>query len=515
MVPHVLRLGSRSKATDMKRWIALLVLVFLPAFTQAKTTNVYRYAYITSVIDTETTPSKADFHDTLNLIDPSNLSSPPITLALPNRVEICGDASPDGRWLIVCYSPPGGSGTVDWMLLDMQTGALQKIETTLFADDKITTVFDPEWSDDSRYLVLNEYSLSLGTAGISLYDVNARKLTMLVQNGDNLVYPGMVDIGRFYQWMPASHLGVFQKQLCTKPDFYTALQCNALMLELRKLPEMTLLASIEAPGYGWDICNLSGSPGGRYLAFEAFCDPFGDNPAFRELYVWDTLQNKIEQLTSNTDPNIDTWYAYPHKYASYKPLWYDRQTLMLGVRSEMLIYDNGFQTQEGSVFARTELYRFDHHDAIIIMDDDVRFWAKNPVNSVIAFQNEVYSPNTDHPGQSVLTLNRVSLATFDGQSLTVTAQVAGGCRGFKWSPDGTFLAYPVLRADAVSTFCNSQNTERFRFVTGDGHTQDFMLPLQDYYKELGWLQVPNTSIPATAYFPAGTPTPIPTRGGYG
>ncbi len=501
----------------MKRWIALLVLVFLPALTQAKTLDVYRYGYLTRAVDPLSTPSEGMFHDRLNLINPNDLSAPLLTLALPDHVYLCGDASPDGRWLLVCYIQASKSGTVDRMLLDIQTGALQKIENALQADDKITTVFDPEWSDDSRYLVFNEYSLSLGTAGISLYDVNARKLTTLVQNGDSPTHPGMVDLALFYQWMPASHLGVFQRRLCTKPDLHTALQCGSLTLELRNLPDMTLLAHIEAPGDGWDICNVRGAPSGRYLAFEGYCEIYGNNPAFRELYVWDTLQNKIEQLTSNTDPNLDTWYAYPQKYASYQPLWYDSQSLLLGVRSETLIgTDNGIETQEGSVFARTELYRFDHHEPVTIMDKDVTFWAKNPVSSVIAFQNEVYGPKADHPDQRVLTFNQVSLATFDGQRLTVTAQVPGGCRGFKWSPDGKTLAYAVLSADAVNTTCFYSDTDGIRFVTSDGHTQDFILPSpQDYEETVGWLQVPATSFPTTAYFPEGTPTPVPTVSGYG
>src|SRR5262249_8973301 len=162
-------------------------------------------------------------------------------------------------------------------------------------------------------------------------------------------------------------------------------ECSPSTLELRHVPDMQLKAAIEAPSTrnGWSICNLSSSPYGRYFAFEPYCEPFGGNPAFREIFVWDTLQNRTDQLTSNTDANPDTWYRYPQKYARYKPFWFDQRTLMLGVLSETLHYSDGIVAIPNTIFARTELYHFDERKPAILLSNNVTAWAKNPASGLI------------------------------------------------------------------------------------------------------------------------------------
>ena len=501
----------------MKRWLGLLVMIFFPVMVQAQSVSPYRYGYLTSTVEPIPKPDQPDWHDTLQLIDPADLSKPAISIALPDYVYVCGDTSPDGRWLIVCYHQVHNSPLRDLMLLNVQTGALRKIEYALYDDDKITPVFDPEWSGDSAYIAINEYSLSIGTAAVSLYDVKADRLTTLVQNGDSPVHPGNVEMVLFYQWMPESHDAILERYECTKPDFYTAMQCGPITLELRHMPDMALQASIETVGDGWGICNVSGSPGGRYLSFEAYCQPYGDNPAFREVYVWDTLQNRIDQLTSNTDPNPDTWYNFPHKYATYKPLWYDRQTLMLSVWAETLVFgDEGIETQPDSISVRTELYKFDGHKPTILLNDKVTAWAKNPVSGQLAFHNEHWGTDPDDRNHPIIAFNQITLATFDGQKLNVQVTAQGGCQDLKWSPDGQVLAYTIPAKPSQTNWCYNNNSERIRFLSVEGHIQDYMLPSAETFNQsIGWLYVPDANLPDAAFFLAGTPTPIPTLDGFG
>jgi Tol biopolymer transport system component len=279
---------------------------------------------------------------------------------------------------------------------------------------------------------------------------------------------------------------------------------------------MHVLAHIEAPSTdkGYDICNLSWSPHGRYLSFEPYCNYSAGIP-YKEVYLWDTIQNSVQQITTYTNPHPDTWTTYPQeKFAVYTPFWYDRQTLMLGVQSVALIADkNKLVIDPKALTVRTELYRFDSTKPTILFDEAVTAWAKNPVSNQIAFRKQNWIVNTN--GDKERTQDEVDIATFDGQTLKILASASGGCDDLKWSPDGAFLSYSVLKDVSYDNNCNLYPAlGSVRFFTERGQKEEYQLP-DSLVARIGWLHVPDVATPTTAFFPQGTPTAIPTVSGYG
>lgn len=499
----------------VKQCALILMLVLISWVVRAEPASLYRYGYTTPILSNV---DETITRHTLNLINPSDVAEPPMIITLPDNVSVCGDPSPDGRWLIVCYSRRETYYLNGLMLLDMKTGEIRNIKEILVSDDAVDDTLEPQWSADSRYLAFNEYSLSIsikGIDGVYLYEIDAGVLTTLAKNGDSQqMGSNAVDIAQFRLWLPDSTHMILTRQTCSKATFQESPRCAAAQIEIRRIPDMMLLATIQAVSteLGWDICRLTASPAGRYVTFEPYCDPFGVGIPFREVFVWDTLQNSIFQLTANTNPHPDTWTEYPpEKYATYAPFWYDSRTLLLGVRSESLLWgDNGYFIDPATWSARTEIYRLDDTQPTVVFDDAVRSWARNSISNQVAFRKEKSFVGTN--GEIEITENMVQIATFDGQHFAVLASVEGGCRDLQWSPDGRIVAYQIARDPFEPNDCNTFATQKnIRFLTADGAVSGYELPpMEDVSAGLGWLQVPVAGPPDAAFFPQGTPTAIPT-----
>lgn len=471
----------------MKRWLGLLVVFMLPMFIiRAQAAPAYRYMYAMQNFKLDT-PYKLYF------IDPSDTSVIPQTLVLPDHMYICGDPSPDGQWLMVCYQ----EGAL--MLLDLQNGEIRNTQLHVATHYDFVTSEDlePKWSPDSQYIAAKEGSF---------YELSSGRVITVPENESIKPYPNVINIVQFLLWIPENHFAVLERNECGRNDGVA--NCYKKSFELRRVPEMTLQATAEVPAASWDTCYGSASPGGRYIAFEPYCYFAGTTVSFREIFVWDTLQNKVTQLTSNTDPDTDTWFSYPTPYATYNPFWYDQNILLLGVRSETLVYNEGIESDLDTVNARTELYKFDGTEPRIVLDYKVNAWAKNPITGHLAFQKLLTDDQND---RYLITENQISIAIFDGQALTPKFTAQGGCNRLVWSPDGEYLGYGAT--SNMNTFgnCYHERINSLQFIDANGVVSHYLIPPYEdvYIDNSGWAIAP--PVQAKPFFPAGMPTPIPTQ----
>ncbi len=496
------------------KWLVglMLVLMIYPVLAQqgTGTPSVYRYAYISD---------KGLIGDTfvrrqqLNLIDPAQPETLVQTIDLPDFMYICGHPSPDGHWLMVCYTDPNirFAPTTGLMVMDMLTGAIHPVYDIVVDSDDLSDYRQPQWSPDSRYLAFNAID-GKGSSEVYLYSLDDFSLHLLLEPESIAGQDGWTTQAYFRRWSPDSQSILLKRVNCHDQSY--GLDCYLTTLDVVRTADSQTIFTVDLFNkVGDEPCNFLWSPGGRYISFRPYCDYLGMGIPFYEVLIWDIQQNRVEQLTEYTNPPPPWTERPPERYADFYPLWYDDQTLMIGVSGAALTMTLDGYIQD-NFFVRSEVYHLPDKNPIQLSESRVEAWAKNPASDRLAFISEDMALGDDLRPQA--SNPQVSIGQFDGQQLHTSVTISGGCDDLAWSPDGMYLSYtePIFEAPLPNCLSASKPAKIF-FTNTQGVVASHNLPPETYaFMMTGWVMAPQTNA-IIPYFPAGTPTPIPTLGGMG
>lgn len=462
-------------------WLLCSLLV-LPAFAQPTGSLVYRYAYATSRADSSGYQ--------LHLIDPQNPADEQIIL-LPTSTYVCGTPSPDGRWLLLCYADPNGGSAVSYrglMLMETPTGSIRQVATILAIDGVVTT----HWSPDSRYLVFLNNTRDGYTNYIYTIETNST-IPITVPNDTGLA-DEIVGEPLFQMWSPDSTH--FLVSICLYNN------CLLRRLTLLNMPDLSIAAFTEFKTSGDILCDAGWSPDGRYISF-GYCYPA---MPFQEIYIWDTQQNQMEQLTHFTETPQEEWEADypPERYANYELFWANAQTLLVSVDVSSIA--NGGGVDADTYLSEMWAYQFPS-GSTMLSSDQFREWAPRPFSEQIAFRADEFMINDQRELQ--ITASDIQIATFDGEQLNTHHTLPSGCN-LSWSPYGRVLAYTDVRS-VEACYTQEKGFTFWNAETNQSTTYHFSASPQI----VGWVAVPDSWVLPIPYYEIGTPTPIPTSSGAG
>lgn len=493
----------------MRKWkmgaIGLLVglmtifSIGLPTAAQPPAPPTYRFMYATQ-------PVSGRWPYTLHWVDPANPDVPEQTLTLGDYLHPCHETSPDGRWLILCYTDPIGGGivyTVGLMLLDLMDNSIHSVASILVNSDYISQLDEPKWSPNSHYLVFTDYTFD----GMNSYLYDAENETVTP-----ITVPEFIDDSEAFGDRPIFRLWSADSQYIIASRCSDA-QCTNTQLEVLRVADMQVVVSRAFETRGFELCSFDWSPDRRYISFMTYCLSNGLPPPFREIFIWDTQLDTFEQLTHFTNPPPDTWTEYPpERHAIYSTLWYDAQTLLLSADVNNFVIATGVDPE--SIITQTLRYQFPGAEAAVLSDFFVREWAVNPHTGDIAFVSQTLTTKTYEGGGTVVEIAQASVrvATLENGDLQSTISAPSGY-DLRWSPDGNTLAYvqdnhPRYTYTPTDLYFLQVDTRRVRH---------FSLPDPDkgYTELLGWGLAPQNGQTSTPYFMDGTPTPIPMFNGAG
>jgi hypothetical protein len=501
----------------MKRLLYLLLLLVIQPLAVHGAT-AYQYAYVT-----ENGQIEGAFRPRyiLNFVDASDLTIKPRTLPLPDWMYVCGNPSPDGGWLLLCYADTNyyrATLTQGYKLLEMSTGIIHHIADVAVADDDFSGYAGPRWSPDGRYLIWNTFGRmqnNIQPYFTQLYDLQTQTVSTIFSTiQEDPDSQGGVDIQNFSarEWSPdGTRIAVIERE-CYVTDRYN---CYQSMLAVYSFPELARLASVEIDGFGSTICppGIIWSLDNRYLSFVLACEDMGMGLPFNEVFLWDTQITEMQQLTANTNPPPSEWTEYPQeKRAQYDLLWTNAQTLVVGGAGGALVPGNdGLAYDPATVFTRTERYHLPDTAETVLSDTFNHNFASSPTADHIAFRSEGWIVNAE--GHSEAVDEQVQIATFDGTDFLMIASAPEGCEDLNWSPSGAYLAYSLPIAQEGYGDCF--NPVGVMFVRTDGLQSRYDFPDPSLVRgQIGWVQSPGSDVTAPL-FPDGTPTPYPTMGPVG
>lgn len=406
----------------------------------------YYYAYISH------TPQD----NTIYLIDPASPETAPQHFQIPfeggasEYRAIRAVPSPDGRQLAIVAHEVNcivNRGFDALFFYRMETSELVKV-SSLFLDDVV-------WSDDNRFLAFNAYVPTEGSytelTATYVYDTLWQSHSKIKQTTLGLpkVQP------TYLTFAPDSvHLAVFNNScwnyICTGIlELYNTQ--NGTLTVTQEIPPRSNMAMDYTCIWGW-------SPDGRYLAFVSVCNEWAER-YFSELFVWDTVENEVSQLTTYTNSPADfeasakVNLSPPDHLVRYSVVWFNADILLVG--AIVTKYD---LWPDGSARPLFDQAIFD------VFTSTLPDGKRHPINSdskvylnlsphptdktIIAFREERYTP--DAAGELLLdpyhAQNAVHIAAFDGQTFETIHKAEYGCV-LKWSPDGEWLAYIATEKD--------------------------------------------------------------------
>ncbi len=397
--------------------ISLLIAIictFVPSRPIAGQDNHYYYAYAFQILG----GNIAVF-----AVDPLNPSASIHlfnTLAPDDHLLDIALASPDGQWIaLVLFSPYGQS-----VIRLVNVNNAEIIDIPMEVGFGIVIEYEePELLGQLQGIAWSPNGLYLGfigddgeTANLYAYDMAHRMLIQITS--DNRKYT--------LAWSPDS------QHLATSSTDCSSGLCN-IQIETYNFDsrQREAIASVGLGGTGGlvALCQIRWSPDNRYVSFAKSCDIL-DNASPKELYLLDSVENRLIQLTDYTTIAIQPPGApidfYPIRWAAYDPVWVDNHTMLVGsvhaedtvdtAISQIIAYDVQTQTQS-------------------ILRDDIMstHWAINPVSRAIAFHSVTdYRRPQNHID--------VQVATYANGVLSTSITAPAGC-DLAWSPDGEYLAY--------------------------------------------------------------------------
>ncbi len=409
--------GKCSVRTTKLLFISLLITIIctvVPSKPIAGQDNHYYYAYAFQILGGNIAVFAVD---PLNPSESIHLFN---TLAPSDAILYGALASPDGQWIaLVLFSPYGQS-----VIRLVNVNNAEIIDIPLEVGFGIFIEYEePDLLGQPQGIAWSPNSLYLGfigddgeTTNLYAYDMVHRALIQITS--DSRKYTLV--------WSPDS-----QHLATSSTDCSTGL-CN-IQIETynfdSKQREAIVSVGLEGSGGEAGLCQIRWSPDSHYVSFAKSCDIL-DNARPKELYLLDSVENRLNQLTDYTTIAIQPPGApidfYPIRWAAYDSVWVDDHTMLVGsvhaedtldnAISQIIAYDVQTQTQS-------------------ILRDDIMAtnWAINPVSRATAFHSVTgYRRPQNHLDVQVATYANGVLST------TITAPV--GCN-LAWSPDGEYLAY--------------------------------------------------------------------------
>ncbi|MEP7288522.1 MAG: hypothetical protein ABI947_22445 [Chloroflexota bacterium] len=452
---HLLMIGSLIAA--------MLLSLLQPSAGFAKQSAVikYRYTYLTSVSDKLTIKMVNVNTGTVDILP----ADPPEGKFLYQVLT-----SPTGEWLALLFKLPTLDSNKN--LIRLVNISSKETRDIILPSGQIGLSADHTWSPDGQYMAF-EMQLDQGPINAYIYSIANDTLSPIITN---------VDYFGYYVWSNDSSQLAISQGRCPNPE-----ECNA-RIETFDISTHTRKLSLDLAklslGYAWqeDVCNLTWSPGMRYVSFAALCDDSMDVAikGLEEVYVWDTQTDKVSRLTSFTADLLANDKSVIKFAANYQTHWYDAQTLVVGAHWSGTKAD---PTEKTRIIA----YNMANNTSRVLSSDFLYEFAINPVSRQIALK--VFSPLIKKAADVPPYDERIVALTNDSGTFKLNTVIdVTGCH-FAWSPDGAYLFFNkytgpdcVIRADKFAFLDKSNNEVKLTLPAEEGEVTP-----------IGWVVSPPSS----------------------
>gem|GEM_PF-3148104 len=428
---------------------------------------------------------------TLTVINPDGSDDTiPLPIPLGNRL-IDVTASPDGQWLMLLSSADDVQSTIQ--IMNVHTGEIRLLNqgnVSHYAGGVFRRDLIPQWSPNSQYLAYNMifpdgrahnahvYNVTTGTSVIAFY-------------GTTLFYP--YDLA----WSPDSTQLAVVTARCREEA--GGIICGS-SIERFSIPSLQHLGGVYAGSERGEVCNLTWSPDGNYIAYIFSCDINISN-FYYEIFLLNLQQSSVQQVTALTNPAplLDT---LPLNYNNYYTIeWSADNHLLAGIT-----YGQGGAAVDPATFsAQTFVYPVPAINALPLLTEFTGDWGRNPVTGTLAYRAEAIQ--LDASNLRVVASRQTKIGTYQNNSVTEIASGTPGC-DYRWSPDGALLMYRDVSQEGtlLGVICSlSDVLVLFRSSTG-AFTQ---YEIADEALSAGWIALPEP--PPPTYTATATNTTIPTE----
>ncbi len=365
--------------------------------------------------------------------------------------------SPDGEWVAAASSIESEDPTLRRFLrlFNLATQEIRNLQSGYIAQ--------MGWSADGKWFAYNQ---SIGSdGGMVLYSIeNESSLTITDDYyGDDFAFS------------PSS-------------EFVASLNSERLEIFTTSHGEVVqelMFAQASLPSWiAWYNTDLQWSPDGRYLSFiKGFAPTYVPDRA-SEVFLWDTLAQTLRQVTDFVSP-VFREQGYGIAPVTYTTLWYDADTLLIGVT---------YSIEVDVAISGTYAYQVSEETLTQIADLQLDDAAVNPVSNQVAAHFSVAnimghdaSMASEYVEIFTLTANSSARADMIVNHAAVADNLPNGCH-FLWSNDGSWLAYQPREYS-----CPYPNSERLVFVNvTTGEYSEFTPTLPDgstplLVVPLGWV----------------------------
>jgi hypothetical protein len=460
------------------RWV-VFVLVFIGSLQIVGAQSDLQFAYF----------AETEQGYTLTLVNPADGQTH--EYPLPNAGSWLADASvsPDGSEILLWFNnyPREGSQASVLRHLHLATGELRDIaELPYYHDDWGTADsygFFPLWSPDSHYVLHFD----------QLYNFASHTMDVLPTT----------PLARAWS-LDSQRLAIGQRH-CEET------YCRGIEVQLLQMPEMHVIQTASTNDWA-ELCNFNWSPDETMLVFEVHCSYLESGlRGYGELMAWDLASNTISPLTDYTTSPQEYYEqigAVRDGGVDYSALWLTPQFLLTSIKHwDFQPGTDSYEVNPSTFTVQTSLHTFPANAISVISDEWIEHWALNPVTQQIVYQTQRIT--LDAAGDIAHSDVRMEIATFNGKKLVVEQQLPAGCQPM-WSPDGAWLVFSGLVKDEVTHYDQCGERLYFSAANQPGVVQHF--PLPDNALLAGWV---HPIVAEPLFFPAGTPTPVPTVSGYG
>jgi hypothetical protein len=329
---------------------------------------------------------------------------------------------------------------------------------------------DAVWSPNSQYVALNVRNSAPGddaSTDIFIYSLSSNTLTRLT--ADNL---------RDYRiaWSPDSARIVTTIQECFSIETSCIYRIAVFNItNTSPIISVDISDVVNTHGGRNSTCLLNWSPDGRYVSFFAGCQESISPTSRSEVWMLDTTDSSVDQVTNYTaDYSLNPTGAI---VAIYDTVWYDAQTLLIGVA---VTRDNNVANNRTAILA----YRTTDRATTLLSSNSADYLTVNPVSQEIAYRA---IPSFDT--QLIPQTPSVQISIFNGSALSTAVNTTGACK-LAWQPNGEILAsvrYEGTQCrDTVEalTFINRANSSILDHTppANGGGTSTFITPI-------GWVSI--------------------------